>query len=79
MRRFSDLDEREMLALSIALEEEDSRIYAEYAAGLSEGYPASAQIFAEMAEEENQHRRWLIELFQQKFGPHIPLVRRQDV
>lgn len=79
MRRFSDLDEREVLALSIALEEEDSRIYAEYAAGLAESYPASAKIFAEMAEEENEHRRWLIELFKQKFGAHIPLVRRQDV
>ena len=79
MRRFSDLDEREVLALSIALEEEDSRIYAEYAAGLAESYPASAKIFAEMAEEENEHRRWLIELFKQKFGVHIPLVRRQDV
>ena len=42
-------------------------------------YPASAKVFTEMAEEENLHRRWLIDLFRQKFGDHIPLIRRQDV
>lgn len=79
MRRFSELSEREILALAVALEEEHGRIYAEYATGLAESYPASAKVFTEMAEEENEHRRWLIELFQKKFGEHIPLVRRQDV
>lgn len=79
MRRFSELDEREILALAISLEEEHGRIYAEYANGLSEGYPGSAKVFTEMAEEENEHRRWLIDLFTKKFGNHIPLIRRQDV
>lgn len=79
MPRFSELSEREMLALAISLEEEHGRIYAEYAAGLQEGFPASAKVFSEMAEEENEHRRWLIDLFRQKFGEHIPLIRRQDV
>ncbi|NOT69772.1 MAG: rubrerythrin [Hyphomicrobium sp.] len=79
MRRFSELDDREILALAISLEEEHGRIYAEYASGLVEAYPASATVFTEMAEEENEHRRWLIELFRQKFGEHIPLIRRQDV
>ena len=32
-----------------------------------------------MREEESGHRRRLIELFQEKFGDHIPLIRRQDV
>jgi rubrerythrin len=79
MRRFVDLDQREILALAISLEEEHSRIYASYAAGLGNDYPATAKIFSEMAEEENQHRRWLIDLFREKFGDHIPLIRRQDV
>jgi erythrin-vacuolar iron transport family protein len=79
MRRFSDLDEREILALAIALEEEHGRIYAEYATGLTEAYPSSAKVFTVMADEENEHRRWLISLFQKKFGEHIPLIRRQDV
>ncbi len=79
MRRFSELDEREILALAIALEEEHGRIFGEYATGLAESFPASAKVFTEMAEEENEHRRWLIDLFTKKFGDHIPLIRRQDV
>ena len=79
MRSFADLDEREILALAIALEEEDSRIYADYADGLKDSYPASAQVFREMAAEEDGHRRALIDLYQRKFGEHIPLIRRQDV
>ena len=78
-RQFTDLDQREILALAISLEEEHGRIYADYAAGLGVDYPASAKVFTEMAEEENLHRRWLIDLFRQKFGDHIPLIRRQDV
>lgn len=79
MRSFISLDESEILALAIALEEEHGRIYSEYAYGLIENYPASAKVFTEMAEEENEHRRWLIDLYRQKFGDHIPLIRRQDV
>jgi rubrerythrin len=79
MRRFSDLNEQEILALAIALEEEDARIYVEYAHGLDDHYPASARVFRDMAAEENEHRRLLIELYQRKFGEHIPLIRRQDV
>ena len=63
MRNFDELSEREMLALAISNEEEDSRIYADFADGLSENYPASAQVFTEMAAEENEHRRRLIDLF----------------
>lgn len=79
MRNFSDLTERELLALAIAAEEEDGRIYVDIAEGLRDDYPSSAQIFVEMAAEENEHRRDLIDLYRQKFGEHIPLIRRQDV
>ncbi len=79
MKSFAEPEPREILALAISLEEEHGRIYGEYAEGLSESFPASANVFAEMAEEENEHRRWLIDLFRRKFGQHIPLIRRQDV
>ncbi len=79
MRNFDELSEREMLALAVSNEEEDSRIYADFADGLLENYPASAQVFTEMAAEENEHRRRLIDLFASKFGEHIPLIRRQDI
>jgi erythrin-vacuolar iron transport family protein len=79
MKKFHELTEREVLALAIALEEEDERVYAEYADGLRQDYPASAEMFEGMREEESGHRRRLIELYRQKFGEHIPLIRRQDV
>jgi rubrerythrin len=78
-RRFSDLSEREVLALAIAAEEEDGRIYATYADALRDEFPASAEMFDAMSAEENEHRRRLIELFRQRFGETIPLVRREDV
>jgi erythrin-vacuolar iron transport family protein len=79
MRSFDSLTEREILALAISLEEEDERVYSEYAEGLRENFAASAAVFDGMREEESGHRRRLIELFHQKFGDHIPLIRRQDV
>jgi rubrerythrin len=79
MRNFSELSDREILALAIGAEEEDGRIYADIAESLRADYPASAKVFSEMAAEESEHRRSLIDLFQQKFGDHIPLIRRQDV
>src|SRR6195256_4458472 len=79
MKKFHELSEREVLALAIALEEEDERVYADFAEGLRPDYPATASMFDGMREEESGHRRRLLELFQQKFGEHIPLIRRQDV
>lgn len=78
-KRFADLDEREILALAIGLEEQDGRIYRDYARALDETYPASARVFHDMAEEENEHRHRLLDLFQRRFGDHMPLVRREDV
>ena len=78
-RNFKDLSEREILALAIALEEEDGRIYGDFVDGLRESYPATAQMFEEMQKEESGHRRSLIETYRQRFGEHIPLIRRQDV
>jgi len=79
MRNFDSLSEKEILALAISLEEEDERVYADFAEGLRENFPASAAVFDGMRAEESGHRRRLIELYQQRFGEHIPLIRRQDV
>jgi rubrerythrin len=79
MRKFDSLSEREILALAISLEEDDERTYADYAAGLRENFPASATMFDAMGAEESGHRRRLIELYRQRFGEHIPLIRRHDV
>jgi erythrin-vacuolar iron transport family protein len=78
-KKFKDLSEREILALAIASEEEDGRIYGEFADGLRESYPATAQMFEEMREEEANHRDRLLAMYRQRFGDHIPLIRRENV
>jgi rubrerythrin len=78
-RKFKELSEREILALAVSLEEEDGRIYADFADGLREDYPATAKLFEEMREEESGHRAALIQTYRERFGEHIPLIRRQDV
>jgi rubrerythrin len=78
-KRFKDLSEKEILALAIQLEEEDGRVYGDFAEGLRETYPATAKMFEDMQAEENRHRQSLIEMYRQRFGDHIPLIRRQDV
>jgi rubrerythrin len=79
VRNFRDLSEPEILALAISLEEQDSRIYGDFADGLRSTYPASAAMFDEMRNEESTHRARLIDIFRQRFGEHIPLIRREDV
>lgn len=78
-RSFESLSEKEIVALAISSEEDDARIYRAYADGLRADYPASAEIFDGMAEEENQHRQSLIDLFKRRFGDSIPLIRREHV
>ena len=78
-RKFKELSEREILALAIGLEEEDGRVYGDFAEGLRETYPATAKLFENMREEESQHRATLIDTYRARFGEHIPLVRRQDI
>jgi rubrerythrin len=79
MKSFESLTEKEVLALAISNEEDDARIYESFAEGLRESYPATAKTFEEMRDEEDGHRRRLIDLFKKKFGEHIPLIRRVDV
>jgi len=78
-KNFKDLSEREILALAVSLEEEDGRIYGDFVDGLRETYPATSKMFEEMQAEESGHRRALIDMYRQRFGEHIPLIRRHDV
>src|SRR5467141_3038543 len=79
MRPFETLTEQEILALAISLEEEDARIYDDFADGLSENYPEQARKFQEMRHQEDEHRHRLLERYRARFGEHVPLIRRQDV
>jgi rubrerythrin len=79
VKNFADLTEREVLAVAISSEEEDSRIYMAFAEDLAGRYPDSAKIFEQMAEEERGHRHRLLELYERRFGPHLPPIRRDNV
>jgi rubrerythrin len=79
MKTFDSLTEQEVLALAITLEEQDARIYEDFADGLQENYPEQAVKFRTMRCEEDGHRHRLLELYKARFGDHVPLIRRQDV
>jgi rubrerythrin len=77
--RFDDLTEQQVLALAISSEEDDARIYRQFADVLREDFPASAEVFDAMAQEEDQHRQRLIDRHIARFGDVIPLIRREHV
>ncbi len=79
MKRFAELGEREVLALAISNENEDSRIYRSFADALRASYPDTATMYDKMAVEEIEHHDMLLELYRKKFGEFLPLIRRQDV
>ncbi len=79
MRSFQSLIEQEILALAISLEEEDARIYDDFADALKDSHPAQAEEFRQLRAEEDGHRHRLLEIYRKRFGEHIPLIRRQDV
>ncbi|NDF58234.1 MAG: hypothetical protein EB106_04665 [Proteobacteria bacterium] len=74
-RRFSDLSEKEILALAISSEEDDASIYRSYAEHLKKDYPDTAKIFFDMARVEDGHRKVLIDKFQSRFGQIHPLIQ----
>src|ERR1700730_12485538 len=79
MKSLSELTEAEVLALAIANEEEDSRIYQTFAEKLRTQFPASATVFDDMAADERSHRSTLYDAFRERFGEHLPPIRREDV
>ncbi|KAE9632333.1 rubrerythrin family protein [Parasedimentitalea maritima] len=78
-KHFSDLSEQEVIALAISSEEDDARIYRGFAERLRGEFPATAKVLDGMAHEEDEHRSRLIALHQSRFGPTIPLIRREHV
>jgi rubrerythrin len=78
-KRLSELTEPELMALAISLEEEDGRIYGDFAERFRESYPSTADILAKMQKEESGHRQKLIDAYRARFGEHIPLIQRSDV
>ena len=78
-KAFSELSEREILALAISLEEDDARIYGDYADRLKADYPDTAKMLKIMQDEELVHAQRLMDTSHAQFGEHIPFIQRQDV
>jgi rubrerythrin len=78
-KKFSDLSEKEILALAISSEEDDASIYRNYAEYLKNDYPDTSKIFDDMARVEDSHRKLLLDTFKKRFGDNIPLIRRDHV
>jgi rubrerythrin len=79
VKSFASLGEREILALAIASEEDDNRVYMAFAEDLRERYPTTAKVFESMAEAEATHRKMLEALYRKRFGPNLLPIRRADV
>jgi rubrerythrin len=79
MKRFEDLTEQEILALAVSSEEEDSQIYMSFSNRLRDTFPATAQMFEDMAMEEQGHKNMLLDVFRRRFGERMPYITRQDV
>jgi erythrin-vacuolar iron transport family protein len=79
LKKLAELTEQEVLALAISSEEEDSRIYMTFALRVRADYPATAQMFEEMAAEEQEHKNMLLDLYSRRFGTQMPYITRQDV
>ena len=79
MKNFADLTEREVLAVAISSEEEDSRIYMSFAEDLKERYPGLRQDLRADGRGRARPSHMLLEMYEQRFGPHLPPIRREDV
>ena len=79
MKNFDELSEQEILALAISLEEDDERTYEDFVHTLKDTYPATAELYRQVAAEESRHRHSLVQIYREKFGEHIPLIRREHV
>ncbi len=78
-KSFSELGEQEILALAISLENEDARIYGDFAERLKDDYPETTKILRTMQEEELRHAQSLTDCYQTTFGGHIPFITRAEV
>ena len=78
-RSFNELNEQEILSLAINAEEDDSRIYGQFAERLKANYPETAKTLLVMRDEELGHSHRLMETFKASYGENLPFIRRQDV
>ncbi len=79
VKSFSQLDEREILAVAIDAEDDDRKVYLSFAEDLKESYPATAAMFESMAAVEGTHHEALLRTYRERYGPNVLPIRRTDV
>jgi rubrerythrin len=78
-RAFKDLSPKEVLALAVGVERANTERFRAFA-GMFRGYDeAVAERFEELAREEEEHERLLLEQFQRRFGQEMPAIDETDV
>jgi erythrin-vacuolar iron transport family protein len=75
-KKFSDHTEREVLAIAFASEEEDGRIYMSFAENLAERYRIQRGSSSRWRKRKRPSPH---ALYEQRFGPNRPPIRREDV
>lgn len=79
VRRFEELSPQQVMALAIDIERGNARRFRTFA-DVFEGYDQQVVArFIELAEEEDNHERALLQTFHQQFGEPIPSVAENDV
>ncbi len=78
-RSFRSLSLQEIIALAISLEEDDARLYQDFARVVRDESPDLAKGLDELRKEEIRHCSQLMDLHKQRFGEEIPLIRREDI
>jgi hypothetical protein len=75
-KKFSDHTDREVLAIAFASEEEDGRIYMSFAENLAERYRIQRGSSSRWRKRKRPSPH---ALYEQRFGPNLPPIRREDV
>ena len=78
-KHFQDLNDDEILSLSIDILEEDIRLYDDYSSHFLINYPETSKMFKKMSILKNKNRQQLIKLHKKKFGETLIITNKNKI
>ena len=78
-KHFQDLNDDEILSLSIDTLEEDIRLYDDYSSHFLINYPETSKMFKKMSILKNKNRQRLIKLHKKKFGETLSITNKKEI
>ena len=78
-KHFQDLNDDEILSLSIDTLEEDIRLYDDYSSHFLINYPETSKMFKKMSILKNKNRLQLIKLHKKKFGETLSITNKNEI